>query len=375
MNTSLRKQGWRVAVKVGIIGCGNIAPAYVRGCSYFEILELVACADLDDSKAQALAQEYNIRAMSVDELLSDPEIEIAINLTVPKVHAEVDLRIIEAGKHAHAEKPLAVERDEGKKVIEAAEKAGVRVGSAPDTFLGGGGQTARKVLDDGWIGEPIGAAAFFTGHGPESWHPNPDFFYKFGAGPMFDLGPYYMTTLVNLLGPVKKVAGSARISFPERIATSEALFGHKIEVEVPTHVTGSLEFESGPVATFIMSFDMWSNTLPRIEIYGSEGTLSVPDPNTFKGPVKVWTTKSREWYEVPLTHSDQVGRGIGVADLAYAIQSGRPHRASGELAYHVLDIMQSAIEAGEQGKVIELSSTVERPAPLPVGLLEGLLDE
>lgn len=360
--------------KIGIIGCGNILGQYVKGCRYFRNLEVIACADLDHNKAVAAAEQYQMRAVSVDELLADPQIEIVINLTVPKVHAEVDLAIIRAGKHVYAEKPLGVERAEGKKILDAAKAAGVRVGSAPDTFLGGGLQTCRKLIDDGWIGQPVAATAFMMGHGPEAWHPNPDFFYQFGGGPMFDMGPYYLTALIHLLGPIKRIAGSARISFPERIATSEALYGHRIPVEIPTHVTGTVDFASGAVATLIMSFDIWAHNLPRIEIYGSEGTISVPDPNTFKGPVKVWATKDREWREVPLTHSDKVGRGIGVADMDCAIRSGRLHRASGALAYHVLDAMQSFGEASATSKAVELQSTVEQPAPLPIGLMEGTLD-
>lgn len=362
-------------VKVGIIGCGNILSQYVKGCRYFQNLDLVAVADIDHSKAAAAAEQYNVRAVSVDELLADPEIEIIVNLTIPKVHAEVNLAAIAAGKHVHTEKPLGVEREEGRKTLEAAQKAGVRVGSAPDTFLGGGLQTCRKLIDDGWIGEPVAATAFMMGRGPESWHPNPDFFYKFGGGPMFDMGPYYLTALVHLMGPIRRIAGATRITFTERIATSEALFGHRIAVEIPTHVTGTLDFVSGAVATMIMSFDIWAHSLPRIEIYGSEGTLSVPDPNTFRGPVKLWTNKDREWREVPLTHSDKVGRGVAVADMAYAIKSGRPHRASGALAYHVLDAMQSFGDASETGQAVTLQSTVEQPAPLPMGLLEGLLDD
>jgi predicted dehydrogenase len=360
-----------------MIGCGNIAPAYVRGCRHFSsILDLVACADINPAAAKALARKSGdgLRAVSVEKLLADPEIQIVVNLTIPKVHAEVSLAILEAGKHVHSEKPLAVTREEGQKVLKAAAANGLRVGCAPDTFLGGGIQTCRQLLADGVIGEPVAAVSFFAGHGPESWHPNPFIFYATGAGPMFDLGPYYLTTLVALLGPVRRVAGAARISFPERIATSPALNGTRIPVEVPTHVTAALDFAAGPVGTLITSFDVWAHSLPRIEIYGSEGTLSVPDPNTFVGPARVWTTTDREWREVPLTHSDQVGRGIGVADMAYAIQSGRAHRASGALAYHVLDLMSSIIEASECGAHTELASSCDQPAPLPVGLAEGKLD-
>jgi predicted dehydrogenase len=361
-------------IKVGMIGCGNIAPAYVRGCAPFDILDLAACADINPAAAQKIADEYGLQAMSVEELLADPEIQIVINLTIPKVHAEVSLAIIEAGKHVHSEKPLAVTREDGQKILAAAQAKGLKVGCAPDTFLGGGIQTCRRLIDDGVIGDPVAATGFFAAHGPESWHPNPFIFYQTGAGPLFDLGPYYLTALVYLLGPVTHAMGSARISFPERIATSPALNGTRIPVEVPTHVTGSLNFANGAIGTVITSFDVWAHTLPRIEIFGSEGTLSVPDPNRFDGAVRVWTTDTREWEDMPLTHNDQVGRGIGVADMAYAIRSGRPHRANGQLAYHVLDLMHALIESSEQGTRVAIGSTVEQPAPLPAGLALGVLD-
>ncbi len=362
-------------VKIGIIGCGNIAPAYVRGANYFEVLDLVACADIFPEKALAFSEEHGLKVMSIEELLTDDAIQIIINLTIPAVHAEVDLQVINAGKHVYAEKPLGIEREEGRKVVEAAKEAGVRVGSAPDTFLGGGIQTCRKLIDDGWIGEPVATTAFMMSHGPEGWHPNPDFYYQKGGGPMFDMGPYYLTALVNLLGPVSRVSGSTRKSFDERVATSEVHSGRRLPVEVPTHLAGTLDFASGPIGTVVMSFDIWNHHLPCIEIHGSEGSLQVPDPNTFHGPVHLWTTKEKEWREIPLSHSAEIGRGAGVADMAYAIQSGRPHRANGDLAFHVLDLMQAFGESSDSSKAIAIQTTVERPAMIPVGLQERYLDE
>lgn len=363
-------------VNIGIVGTGNIFRAYVQWCRAFRILEITACADIDRPKAEAKAEEFNIpRVCSVEELLADPEIQIIVNLTIPKAHAEVSLAAINAGKHVHSEKPLAVTRQDGQKILAAAKEKGVLVGCAPDTFLGGGHQTCRKLIDDGWIGEPVAAVGFMTGHGPESWHPNPDIFYQVGAGPLFDVGPYYLTGLVNLLGPVKRVTGSARISFPERIATSERHYGRRIPVEVPTHVTGALDFVGGPIATLITSFDIWSTNLPRIEVYGSEGSLSVPDPNIFGGRVLVRRAGAAEWSEIPLTHSADVGRGIGVAEMAYAITYDRPHRTNGELAYHVLDLMHALVESSETGRHVEISSRCSKPAPLPLGLPEGELDQ
>lgn len=364
--------------KVGIIGCGNIANQYFKGCAAFDILEVVGCTDIDGSRAKAKAEEHGVRAYTIDELLNDPEIDIVINLTVPVAHAEVTLAAINAGKSVQSEKPLALTREDGQAIIRAAKEKGVLVGCAPDTFLGGGLQTSRKLIDDGWIGKPVAATAFMLGHGPEAWHPNPDFFYKVGGGPMFDMGPYYLTALVHLMGPVGRVAGSTQVSFPTRYATSTQLppelYGHAIEVEIPTHVAGVLDFDSGAVASLITSFDVWSHNLPRIEIYGTEGSLSVPDPNTFRGPVKVRRAGASDWSEVPLTHSDQVGRGIGVADMAYALRSGRPHRASGELAYHVLDLMHAFHDSSSSNQHVELTSTVAQPAPLPLGLMQGQLD-
>lgn len=355
--------------KIGIIGCGNISRAYFTGCAFFDSLEIVACADLNVELARQKAAEFNVpRGGSVDELLADPEIELVVNLTVPAAHAPVDLQILEAGKHAYSEKPLAVKRAEARTVLELAREKNRRVGCAPDTFLGGGIQTCIKLIDDGWIGAPVAATAFFTSSGPESWHPNPAFFYQQGGGPMFDMGPYYLTALVAMLGPVRRITGSARATHSERIATSESARGMKIPVHTPTHIAAVLDFHSGPIATLITSFDVRAANLPRIEIYGTEGTLSVPDPNTFGGPIRLKRAGADVWSEIPMLHSSaEPGRGTGVADMAAAIASGRPHRASGELAYHVLDLMHGVHDASESGRHIEVESTCLRPAPLPIG--------
>ncbi|MCY3834303.1 MAG: Gfo/Idh/MocA family oxidoreductase [Chloroflexi bacterium] len=361
-------------LNVGLIGTGNIAPAYIEGCAPFDVIKLTACADILADRAREFAAEHGLAAYSVDDLLARDDIDIVVNLTIPAVHAEVSLQIIEAGKHAYSEKPLAIDRADGEKVIQAAAAAGLRMGCAPDTFLGGGLQTARKAIDDGLIGQPIAATAFFMAHGPESWHPNAGIFYLEGAGPLFDMGPYYLTALVNLMGPVARVSSSAQISFPERIATSEALMGQALPVEVNTHIAGALEFEIGAIATVITSFDIWGHNLPNIEIHGTEGSLSVPDPNRFDGAVSTLKGGAREWNDVPLTHSTNIGRGAGVADMAYAIQSGRPHRASGQLAFHVLDIMCALEESAAQGRHIEIKSVLEQPPALPAGLADGMLD-
>lgn len=365
-------------VKVGIIGCGNISGIYLKNCTQvFKVLDVVACADLEMERAKTKAEEFNIpKACTVEELLADPEIQIVVNLTIPKAHAEVCLAALEAGKSVYVEKPLAITREDGLKVLETARAKGLLVGCAPETFMGGGIQTCRKLIDDGWIGEPVAATAFMMCHGHESWHPDPEFYYKVGGGPMFDMGPYYLTALVNLIGPVRRVTGSARITFPERTITSAPKYGTKITVDTPTHVAGVMDFENGAVGTIITSFDVWGAQLPRIEIYGTTGSLSVPDPNTFGGPVYIKRQGASQWSEVPLTHGyTENSRGIGVADMAYALLSGRSHRANGEMAYHVLDIMHAFHDASRDGKHCELKSTCTRPAPLPMDIAVGALDE
>jgi len=346
------------------VGCGNISDIYLKNCLAFG-LEVVACSDMDMSRAEAKAGQFGIAARPLPDLLGDPLIELIVNLTPPTVHAEVSCAVLKAGKHIYSEKPLATNRTDGAELLELAGQQGLRVGCAPDTFLGPGLQTCRKLLDDGAIGEPVAAVAFVTGRGMEMWHPNPEFFYQPGAGPMFDVGPYYLTALVSMLGPVRRLTGSARISFPERLITSQPLAGTKIKVNTPTHVTGVLDFVSGPIATVITSFDVWAANLPRIEIYGSDGTLNMPDPNRFDGPLRVKSAQDEEWREVPLTDGPtENNRGLGVRDMVAAIRENRPHRANGEMAFHVLDLMQAFEEASIAGKHIEIQSRCERPAAL-----------
>lgn len=363
-------------VKIGIVGCGNISRIYLEQSRTFEILEVKAVADVDVSRAKLKAEEHDIPVVyTVEELLSDPEIEIVVNLTPPGAHAGIGLGSVQAGKSVYNEKPLTVHRQDAQALLKLAAERGVRVGGAPDTFMGAGLQTCRRLIDDGIIGEPIGATAFMMGHGPERWHPDPEFFYKTGGGPMFDMGPYYLTALVSLFGPVKRVTGSARISFPVREIGSEPKKGTKINVEIPTHVVGILDFLSGPVATIITSFDVWKSTLPRIEVYGSEGTLSVPDPNTFGGPVVLWRPDSKEGEEIPLLPiRDTNSRSLGVADMAHALRNGRPHRANGEMAYHILDIMHTIHDASRLGRHVEMQSSCLRPSPMPLGLPPNILD-
>ncbi|HXG24635.1 MAG TPA: Gfo/Idh/MocA family oxidoreductase [Chthonomonadales bacterium] len=362
--------------KIGIVGCGNISGVYFRFCQAFSNLEVIACADLLRERAEARAAEFGVpKVCTVEQLLDDPEVEIVVNLTVPKAHAEICLAALEAGKHAYVEKPLAISRADGKKVIDLARAKGLRVGGAPDTFLGGGLQTCRKLIDEGWIGEPVAATAFMLCHGHESWHPSPEFYYEIGGGPMFDMGPYYLTALVFLLGPVRRLTGSTRITFPERVITSQPKYGKVIPVETPTHIAGIMDFASGAIGTIVTSFDVWHANTPCIEIYGTEGSLSVPDPNGFGGPVRIRRAGASEWSDIPLTHGfAEQSRGLGVADMAAAIESGRPHRASGDLIYHVLDLMEGFHDASQMGRHYDVTSTCAQPAPLPMGLPKDAVD-
>ncbi|HUN10337.1 MAG TPA: Gfo/Idh/MocA family oxidoreductase [Aggregatilineales bacterium] len=351
---------------IGIIGCGNISTIYIENSKRLSNILLKGCADLDRSRAEAQVARFGLsKVYTVEEMLADPEIELIINLTIPAAHGDVALAAVQAGKSVYNEKPLTIKLEDAQRLMALAEAKGVRVGAAPDTFLGAGLQTCRQVIDSGEIGVPVAATAFMLGHGPEGWHPSPEFFYQVGGGPMFDMGPYYLTALVSLLGPVRRVTGATRISFPQRTITSQPNAGKVMNVEIPTHVTGLLDFASGPVATIVTSFDVWAAEVPRIEIYGSEGTLSLPDPNTFAGPVRVRRQGESQWREVPLSAPfPQNSRGIGVADMLYGMSMGVPHRASGQMALHVLEIMHTIHRASDQGQHIQLQSTCDRPAPL-----------
>jgi predicted dehydrogenase len=363
-------------MKAGIIGCGNISEIYAAAGRKFQNLEILACADLDFARAHALAEKHGIpRPLRVEQLLADRDIELVINLTVPAAHAEIGIEALKNGKHLYNEKPLAQKRRAAREMIGLAREKDLLIGCAPDTFLGAGLQTCRKLIDEGAIGEPIGGAGFMLSSGVESWHPNPGFFYKKGGGPLFDMGPYYLTAFTTLLGPVCRVAGAARASFPTRTITSQPMAGTKIEVETPTHIAAVLDFESGPIVTLATSFDVKAHSMPPIEIYGSEGTLSVPDPNTFGGPVRIRRQGEENWSEIPpaFGYADN-SRGLGVSDMISAVQKRREHRANSRTAYHVLDIMHSILDSSETGQHIELTSSMTRPSPLPEGLQDGEVD-
>ena len=338
-------------VGIGVIGCGNISSAYLTAARKFPILDVVAVSDANPEAAEARAAEFGIPARSVDAVLADPSVEAVLNLTVPKAHVEVGLKALAAGKHVHSEKPIGVTVAEARKLVEAAAAKGLRVGCAPDTFLGGAHQTARRCVDQGLIGRPIGGAAFFMCPGHERWHPNPGFYYLGGGGPMLDMGPYYVTDLVNLLGPVASVSGVATRTRSERIVTSKPLAGTRIPVEVATHVTGVLLFASGAAVSMTMSFDVARHKHVPIELYGEAGSLIVPDPNYFGGKVEV-RNRCRGLARDPDRGSLRRRQLpiLGLADMAQAIRSGRPHRASGELAFHVLEVMEAFQRSSDEGR-------------------------
>ena len=351
------------AVGVGVIGAGVISNQYLENLTSFPDLDVRFVADLDTERAKAQAEKFGVPGHgSVEQLLADEAVEIVVNLTIPKVHVEVALQAIAAGKHVWSEKPIALERESGRELLAAAQAAGLRAAAAPDTFLGAGIQTARRLLESGEIGTPMTALTLLQSPGPESWHPNPAFLFQEGAGPLFDIGPYYITALVQFFGPVQRVVAVASKAKPTRTIGSGPLAGQEFDVTVPTHVGVLFQFESGQSAQSVFSFDS-KVSRTQFEVAGVEGTLVVPDPNTFEGDVVVHRGGD-ETDTVPATGATTT-RGTGVLELARAIRAGVPERASAELAFHVLDVMQSAIESAESGSPVEVTSTVEVPPALP----------
>jgi predicted dehydrogenase len=365
-------------VKTGIIGCGAISGAYLSMAKTFPIVQITTCADIDLTRAKSKAKEFQIpKATTVEALLNDPEIELILNLTIPKAHAHVSLAALNAGKHIYSEKPLAITREEGQQLITLAQQKNRKLGCAPDTFMGAGIQTARKLIEDNAIGRPVAFTAFMMCRGHESWHPNPEFYYQQGGGPMLDMGPYYLTALLQLLGPVKKLTGSATIAIPERTITSQPKQGQKIKVETPDHITGTIDFENNCTGTIIQTF---ATLFPQydanqpITIYGTNGTIKVPDPNQFDGPVSIATAKNPTFKEVPPTFKTGYGRSIGAADMAQAIRTNQPFRANGDQAFYVLDLMTGFLDSAKSGQAHTPTTEYEKPTPmrsdLPFGTLE-----
>ncbi|HEV8633681.1 MAG TPA: Gfo/Idh/MocA family oxidoreductase [Chloroflexota bacterium] len=370
--------------KIGILGCGVISGIYIETAQKHAAIECAAVADVNPAAARHRADQYGIaRALTPEELLADPAVEVVVNLTPNRLHGAVGLRILEAGKHLYSEKPLAVYREESQRLLAAASSAGLRVGNAPDTFMGGAWQTARKAIDDGLIGRPFAACAAFHGRRSSAISEGPrretaptrstapgttSFFateaFKYGVTVAFDMGPYYLHALINLLGPAARVSGATKKVFDEALR-----FGSRLPVEAPTHVTGLIELANGAVCQLLVSSDVYGTGLPHLEVYGTEGSLRCPDPNAFPGPVYLRRPGSAELVELECRHGyNQDSRGIGVADMAVAVRNGRPHRASGEMGAHVVDILNALHESADQGRRIELSTTCPRPAPLPTGV-------
>jgi predicted dehydrogenase len=364
-------------VRVGVIGVGKISGAYLGMAKNFPLVEMAACADLDEARAKEAAEKHGIaRACSVKELLKDDSIQIVLNLTIPKAHVPIGLECIKNGKHMYAEKPLGINRKEGKKLMDAAATKGIRMGCAPDTFMGAGIQTARRLIEDGAIGKPVAFTAFMLSPGHESWHPSPEFYYEVGGGPMFDMGPYYLTALLNIFGPVKRLSSSATIAIPERTITSEPKKGKKITVETPDHISGVMDFENGVSGVICTSFaTRFATHGVPITIYGTEGTLKVPDPNGFDGPCFIRKVGDADYTEVQPLFLKGYGRSVGLADMAYALRSGRKMRASAEQAMAVLDLMQGFLDSSAKGKAFAPTVKYERPAAMPANLPFGQLDD
>ncbi|MFB9474828.1 Gfo/Idh/MocA family protein [Nonomuraea salmonea] len=353
-------------VGVALVGAGVISGQYLRNLTSFPDVRVLAVADIDTGRAAEVAREHGVEVSgTLADALAIPEVEIVVNLTVPSAHAAVALESLRAGKHVYGEKPMAMTTDEAAKVMAEAADRGLRVGGAPDTFLGAGLQSALHAISSGLIGKPVAVTAATQSLGPESWHPSPEFFYQPGGGPLFDLGPYYLTALVSLLGPVVRVAAGTRRARDQREVGSGPKAGKLFPVDVPTHVNALLDFPGTATASATFSFDSAINRR-MIEVIGSEGALSLPDPNTFEGPLLVRGLRDADWRELPITGTT-AGRGIGVLDMARSLRAGTPHRASGELTYHVLELMAAITESGERAEFRDIGSAPDAPEPLPDG--------
>lgn len=373
MGEPLTRPAPGTALRVGLVGAGTISSQYLH---YLHAhgpatgLRLTAVADQVHERATALAGRHpEVRALSVPELCADDGVDIVLNLTVPAAHAPVALAAIAGGKHVYGEKPLAADRADAVRILSAAREAGVRVGCAPDTVLGPGVQTARAAVDQGLIGRPLTATAAFTSAGHEAWHPAPQFYYQDGAGPLLDMGPYYLTALIHLLGPVESVTARSRRSSSHRTVATGPQAGTVFPVRVDTHVTALLRHHYGALTTLLMSFDTPASRIPPIEVHGSDGSLSVPDPNHFHGSAEIHATGPHQGWRTlpPLPAATHPGRGLGLAEMADAIRTGRPHRADGDLAFHVLDVMSCVLESAAADRPTVPRSTCKRPAPMTPG--------
>jgi predicted dehydrogenase len=372
-------------VGIGIVGAGVISEVYMKNLSsLFPNTYLVGVSDIIPERAEKRAEEFKTTAMSNDEIFNHPEVELVVCLTPPLAHAEIGMAALNAGKNFYTEKPFATDRADGQKMIELAREKGLQVGSAPDTFMGGGLQMSRALIDQGLIGEPIAVDAAIRNHGMEAWHPEPDFFFAPGAGPLLDVGVYYVTAMATILGPYKSVSAVARATFPERTIGNGAREGEKIPVTTPTHISAVIEFESGVLGSLTASFDLWETDFARLTIYGTEGTLRLPDPNTFGGPIQYLQGGTDKWVEIPVTvPNTENSRGLGANDLAKVVREGGKSRVDGSLGFHVLDFMSSVLESAERGQRVEIESTFEKPelaeyaqdAKIPADVKRGVSNE
>ncbi|MEX3008453.1 Gfo/Idh/MocA family protein [Hoeflea sp. TYP-13] len=370
---------------VGIMGCGNISAAYMRLSPLFSGFEIRACADLSEEAARSRAQEFGLRAQTVEGLLAADDINIIVNLTIPAAHFDVSKQILLAGKNVYSEKPFVLSVAEGRELAEIAQMNGLRVGSAPDTFLGGSHQLARHLIDTGAVGKITGGTCHVMSHGMEDWHPNPDFFFKPGGGPILDLGPYYISNLVQLIGPVKRVAAISSTPDPERTITSQPRAGEKITVETPTTFHALLEFRNGAAVTLGASWDVWRHGHAPMELYGEDGSIFLPDPNFFAGDVSItrggdFVDHAADWeHPFSVNNEEHPGgdvanyRAAGLADMAQALSEGRQHRCSLELALHVVEVMTAILQSGDEGRFIDMETQCERPEALPPADATALL--
>ncbi|ASW06795.1 Gfo/Idh/MocA family protein [Rhizobium sp. 11515TR] len=370
---------------VGIIGCGNISTTYFSLAPLFKGLKVLACADINMEAARARAEEYKVKAQTIDELLANDELDVIVNLTIPDAHFPVSKRILEAGKHVYSEKPLVLMLEQGEELRRIAKEKGLAVGCAPDTFLGGAHQLARKFIDDGGIGRVTSGACYVMSPGMEMWHPNPDFFFLPGGGPILDLGPYYVANLINLIGPVKRVGAMTSMASPTRTITSQPRNGEIIPVKTPTTIQALLEFVSGARITLTASWDVWSHRHANMELYGTEGSLYVPDPNFFGGTVEASgrdkDIKPLENWAHPFGIANQESpsgaranyRTAGLADMAASLIDGRDARCSLDRTLHGVDVMTSILKSGEEGRFVDLSTTCTQPAALGIEEAQALL--
>lgn len=370
---------------IGIVGCGNISATYFKYAPLFKGLRVVACADTQPAAAAARAAEFGVQAQGVDQLLANPGVEVVINLTVPAAHFGVSRAALEAGKHVYSEKPFVLSLAEGETLRALAKAKGLSVGSAPDTFLGGAHQLARAAIDRGEIGRIAAGSCHVMSHGMEHWHPNPDFFFKPGGGPILDLGPYYITNLINLIGPVKRVAALTSMATPTRTITSEPRRGQTIAVETPTNAHALLEFAQGATVTFSASWDVWAHRHAPMELYGTEGSLFVPDPNFFGGTVEISRRGApaeplAAWPHplgrpnVESAHGPNANyRTAGLADMAQALIEGRPARCGLDRALHAIEVMTAILKSGETGGFVALTTSCSRPEALDPAAAQALL--